>query len=371
MAGDKQSQKAGDYSQQFQANTVIVNQGIDEKRAREICEETFKTASRDFTADAYACAEERVKKLENSLLPKIMEIENALNVFSDPSFQFLLKSAQKTAAATEREADYDMLAELLVCRVTKGQSRKNRAGLSRAVEIIDEIDDDALCALTIAYASETFIPVCGYVNDGLQLLDNLFKKLFYLDLPTGSDWIEHLDILDAVRINSINSFKKLNDLYCERLKGYAVAGIKIESEDYNNALKILSDANLDSSLLKQNINYPDYALLPIINQNYIKDLTLVNDVNSNGTPPLFRSINANEQAALKSVWDLYTSDPEVNRISKEAFIANLDSYPALKKLRSWWDSIPVAFDITRVGAVLAHTNAKRCDNTLPELPLAT
>lgn len=35
--GNKQVQEAGDNSQQLQANNMIVNVGIDEKRAREIC----------------------------------------------------------------------------------------------------------------------------------------------------------------------------------------------------------------------------------------------------------------------------------------------------------------------------------------------
>ena len=36
---NKQVQKAGNNAQQLQANNMIVNLGIDEKRAREICQE--------------------------------------------------------------------------------------------------------------------------------------------------------------------------------------------------------------------------------------------------------------------------------------------------------------------------------------------
>ena len=43
------------------------------------------------------------------------------------------------------------------------------------------------------------------------------------------------------------------------------------------------------------------------------------------------------------------------------------SYSAPKQLQLWWDNIPIAFDITKVGKVLAHTNAKRCDPELPDL----
>ena len=172
IIGDRQTQRAGDNSQLMQAGIVNVYNGIDEKRAREICAETYAIARKDFTADAYACATERVQQFEEALLPKMQQIEGALNKFADPSFQFLLTSAQRTAAATERSSDYDMLSELLVCRITKGESRKNRAGISRAVEIVDKVDDDALCALTVVHAVNKCLPLSGDINVGLQVLDN-------------------------------------------------------------------------------------------------------------------------------------------------------------------------------------------------------
>ena len=71
MIGDKQAQKAGDNSQLMQAGTINIYNGIDEKRAREICAETYAVARRDFTVEAIAsCANERVQQLEDSLLPK-------------------------------------------------------------------------------------------------------------------------------------------------------------------------------------------------------------------------------------------------------------------------------------------------------------
>ena len=66
--------------------------------------------------------------------------------FSDPAFQRLLVKAEQEAAASEREADYDLLTELLVYHVQKGDNRKNRAGVLKATEIVDLIDNTALCA---------------------------------------------------------------------------------------------------------------------------------------------------------------------------------------------------------------------------------
>ena len=44
-----------------------------------------------------------------------------------------------------------------------------------------------------------------------------------------------------------------------------------------------------------------------------------------------------------------------------------DSYEYLHALKLWWDDIPQSFDITQVGRILAQTNAKRCDPSLPDL----
>lgn len=40
---------------------------------------------------------------------------------------------------------------------------------------------------------------------------------------------------------------------------------------------------------------------------------------------------------------------------------------ALASLCEWWDSIPILFEITAVGKVLAHSNAQRCDKSIPPM----
>jgi len=371
IIGDKQAQKAGDNSHLMQAGTINIYNGIDEKRAREICAETYAIARRDFTADAYACANERVQQFEDSLLPKMQQIEGALNAFADPSFQFLLTSAQRTAAATERNDDYDMLSELLVCRITKGQSRKNRAGISRAVEIIDKIDDDALCALTVVHAVNKILPLSGDCNVGLRALNDMFDKLIYLDLPKGMDWIDHLDILDSVRINSVSHFKKIEECYPERLAGYSAAGIRVESEDYQKAIALLSEVGLSQTILVQNELLEGYVKIPVVNRDELKNISLIRNTPVSGHIVKFStSANEKELSALCAIWDLYTNDKGPTNKAKAEFMIRWDRYPALYKLHQWWDSLSCAFTITQVGTVLAHTNARRCDNTIPELPLA-
>lgn len=372
MFGNNQTQKAGENSQLVQAGTVNIFNGIDEKRAREICSETYAIARRDFTADAYACANARVQQFENSLIPKMLQIETALSAFSDPAFQFLLASAQRTAAATERNADYDMLSELLICRIEKGQSRKTRAGISRAVEIVDKIDDDALCALTVCHAVNKLVPKANGCKEGLKVLSDLFGKLIYMELPLGMDWIDHLDILDTVRINTFGKPKKIGEYYPDKLKGYSAAGIDTRTDNYQKALELLSSINLNSSVLIANELLPNYVRLPVVNRAKIKQLNRSSTKIVNGVvTEVFERLSENDIAVLENIWGLYTTDTTIVQNVITAFMSEWDSYPSLKMLHTWWDSLPCVFDITHVGTVLAHTNARRCDKRIPELPLAT
>ena len=110
---DKLTQKAGDNSQQFQAATVIVNNGIDEKRAREIVDEKLFEVINGYSQEAHTIAQQRIQIFADDLIPKLVK-ESLLDELKDPSIQVLLSSAQKTAAATERSADYSLLSELLI-----------------------------------------------------------------------------------------------------------------------------------------------------------------------------------------------------------------------------------------------------------------
>ena len=373
MTGDKQTQKSGNNSQMIQANNIVINQGITEKRAREICTEMYELNKKELTQEAFACAEERVQKFENSLMDKILKIEGAINLFSDPAFQLLLSSAHRAAVASEREQDYDRLSELLVCHIKEGKSRKTRAGISKAVEIVDKIDNDALCALTVVYTIQRFIPLAATSKQGIITLAGLFQKLMYMELPSDDGWIEHLEILDAVRIQYFSGFSSLESDLARILSGYTCAGIKKDSDEYMKAIDLLRSIGLNSSFLVNNDFMPEYVKIPVVNKENIKNSEIIKQVSYYGqilTIP--KSLSEAEIYVFKSIFDLYTKDNSVNNKSLDAFMKEYDQYQSLKKLHIWRNklcSLPYIFNITQIGMVLAHTNARRCDSNLPELPL--
>ena len=86
----KQIQKAGENSQQYQAGTIIINQGTTEERVKAIFSEMIPSALQAYTSDAYAIAKQRIEMLENNVWLKLDTIDGFLQAFADPAFQILL-----------------------------------------------------------------------------------------------------------------------------------------------------------------------------------------------------------------------------------------------------------------------------------------
>jgi len=365
---NKQIQKAGEGSQQLQADKMIVNVGIDEKRAREIYQEMNSQVRKEYSKEAFEIANSRIHEFEDRLMPKMDAVDGALEAFADPSFQLLLVEAQKTAASTERPADYDLLAELLIHRFQKGENRFTRAGISRAVEIVDEISDEALLGLTVFHAVSTFLPTSGDINQGLITLNDLFGKIIYGNLPNGNEWLDHLDILDAVRINSIGSMKTIEQYYPEALVGYIEVGIDKKSDNFNKANELLQKNGLPKNILVDHALNLGYSRINLPNRKQISSLNLQKPVIQSGKLTIHTQPLSEKQInSINSIYDLYSQDNGLKQQNIKQLMKEWDKQPNLKKLRIWWDKLSSGIQITSVGKVLAHSNAQRCDKNLPPL----
>lgn len=363
MENSKHIQKAGGNSNQFQIENVTFVNGITEQRAKEIFDEMYARTCKEYTQEAYEKAFARVSSFENHLMERVVRVEGAMEAFREPAFQFLLRSAQKTAAATEREADYELLSELLMRRTKSQKDRKTNAGISRAVEIVDQIDDDALCALTVAYATLVITPLSGSCTNGLNTLNNMFEKLIYTTLPEASEWISHLDLLDAVRINPISRLINMDNIFKSRLDGYICAGIPIDSENHSRAKEELGKVGINPVLLVENELLPGYVRIPVVSKNEICNLRFQT---ASGNEVVMHD-NGEIIQTLERVWDLYSTDIKLINTVNEEFRRKWLDYDSLHKVYDWWNSIPIAFTVTQVGIVLACANAKKYDNTFPDL----
>lgn len=365
LIGDSQKQVAGDASTQIQAGTVIVNEGINEKRAREIVDEKLNEVVSKYSQEAHKIATERYQAFANDLIPKLVKHE-LLEYLADPSIQILLFEAGKSAISTEREVDTKLLSELLIHRIEKGEDRNIRAGVNRAVKIVDEISDDGLLGLTLAHAISKYSPVCTNLDDALKILSGLFGKLTYRDLPKDEKWIDHLDVLGAVRINPIIKWHKIREICASSMSGIVDIGIARGSDAYINAIDILNKVHLKENVLIPHDLNNDYYRLAIVNIEQLDNIFIVEN-NRISKQPITKKINDDQKQAFRDIYALYEKNPAKLQANKDAFMEHWNSYGSLRMLGQWWDAISIGFSITSVGEVLAHANAKRCDSNIPEL----
>ena len=181
MEIDTKIQKAGDGAQQNQANEMTVNNynGISAADLSEILLKQGQFVREQCTEIANQIVDQRLKEFDKRVMSTFAPDKSLMDSFKEPTFQLLSREAQLSVIASERESDYDLLTQLLVCHVKKGKDLKNRSAIHQAIKIVSEIDNDALCGLTAFYAFEQFVPENGICRIGLQVLNNIFCKIIF------------------------------------------------------------------------------------------------------------------------------------------------------------------------------------------------
>lgn len=353
----KQEQSAGENSSQNQligdnsnqTNVQSVNITYNGMSLEEIVDFTTTVSNQVTKKTLSLCTEvaeetaiKRMKDFEKIWIPRLSKIEDAIKHLMDPKFQFMIGDAQKTAVKSTRSDDLEMLSELLACHIEKGDDLKVDAGISRAINIVNEVDSDSLCALTVAVTILNIIPTDGNsVEAALEELDDIYSKLLLTELPNGFNWIDHLNVLGAINLMTGN-FHNSKRLFADHFNGYICVGIKDGSDEHSQANRIIKDSGLISTSLVPNECLPGYLRLPIVEKNSLDE-------------------------ALRPILDLYSKDKELLGTANNNFIEMWDSYETLRIIREWFDRLPAAFRINSVGYALAHTFAKRCYPDYPDL----
>lgn len=351
----KQDQVAGANSNQFQQNgdnptqnfTTNYNTtiGLPVTDVIELTASVSAQVTKQALAQCTQVSEEicvnRIKTFESTWIPVVTKMENIANHLIDPKFQFMIRDANISAAKSSRKEDLDMLTQLLVCHIEKGEDMIIDAGINKAIQIVDEVDNDALCGLTNVTSLLHTVPTNVGIYDGLKTLDGLYEKLLYSKLPVGTDWIDHLQILGAINIQT-GSFKKLEKILSDRLDGYVCVGIREGSTEHENALNILKEKGYGPNNLTKNECMDGYLRLKIADTSKLKP-------------------------ELKPILEYYSKDKQLLKQVESKFLEIWDSNTNLKDIREWFNSIPLFFRISSVGKALAQTNAKRLYQSFPDL----
>jgi hypothetical protein len=344
-----QTQRAGADSLQIQAAGDVHLGGVSEERAREIAKDTAQQVLSSFTQEANSLIQDRILKLDDRVIAALVR-ENRLQVFADPGFQRTYRKAQEGAAASERDADYDVLAALLTDRAERGAHRQTRAGIERSIEIVDRIDEEALRGLTVLQAVVQYQPKGGQIENGLRTMDSLLGQLLDGPLPRGGEWLEHLDILDALRANSLGQLRKFNDFWPNsHMPGYISAGAEATTApEYWGAGPIRIPWMIVPHQLK-----PGYLRVEAPSKTTFLAYHATFD------PNVLKTL-ADE---ADSIFHL----SEIDETLREPLMGLIREFPRLKEIEEWWDGIPGSVSVTAVGRVLARANAERLD-TIDILP---
>lgn len=368
MEISRQNQTAGDNSQQIQAQTVYITNGISEQRVREICSEVATKAIADNTFEAGNVAMQRIERFVDLLLPRMQRIEQDFASFADPAFQIILRKAQLTAACTEREDDYNLLSELLAHRVNNKADIKKKASINRAVEIIDQIDDDSLCGMTLLHAMRSFSPISGSIHEGLSALDALYQKLNLGTLPTDELWIDNLSVLGAATTVPFSKMGKYEDHLINALDGYCCVGISKDCPDYSTAIEMLAQNKINVSVLVDNELLDGYVRIGIPQKSSIEELqSTVTEIINGVIRTRFIPISEAQKKCMRKVLELYSKDHAQQEKAEKVFAEKIHSFPSLNHAANWWNSCKQNVILTSVGKAIAHTNAKSIDSTLPDL----
>ena len=345
-----QAQRAGADSLQIQAAGDI-NLGVSEDRAREIALDTAQQVLSSFTHEANTVIQDRILKLDDRVIAALVR-ENRLQVFADPGFQRTYRKAQEGAAASERDADYDLLAALLVDRAERGAQRTIRAGIERSIEIVDRIDEEALRGLTVLQAVAQYSPMAGDIDLGLETMNRLLGQLLDGPLPQGGEWLDHLDVLDAVRVNSGGELRKFNDFWpTTHMPGYMSAGA------------------VDSSVPKTYMIGP-IAIPWMVEPHKLKDgFVRVSAPSKSIFIGYHSAMDPSIVQTLSDDADAIFHLSEIDESCREPLMGFIRAIPKLKAIEEWWEQISGSVSVTAVGRVLARANAERLDseNVLPSL----
>lgn len=370
MDKNEQIQKAGEGANQFQAGIVAVKNiyvGITEKEAREIFADEMAKRAKYLAVEAQDIATKRMLDLFADLMARVKKCEKDLSSFSDPGFLQNLRAAQEAAAVSERKEDIEILSELLLARMNGKLKRSTKTGLRKAIEIVPEMEDKELTALTVLLFCNNYCinsTMALHVDKYLANLDGYFAKIVSTSgLPQGARWLQHLSILNCVEVNPLGSFAKLEDYYTKSFNGIICVGIAKGSPEHIEAVKIMNECGLGADILVQNDLLPEYVRLPLVDLNDLSllPLNIPNTERIHAMKPTEK-----HKEGLKKVISLYKKDGALLQKAKSVFGENMSKCGAMYQFREWLVSQKRGFELTPIGEALAYVNARRC---IPELPI--
>lgn len=354
---NRQSQRSGDNSTQLSASGNI-NIGITEARAREISTIVAKQVVEQYASEGLMVIQDRITKLDDRVLAELIR-QGRLEVFTDPGFQRAYRTAQESAAVSDKETDYDLLAGLIIKRTETNNDRSQNTTIEQCISLIDKIDIRALQALTVLYFSSHVFPIAASLKVGLDAYEASLNKLIDFELPRSQTWIEHLDSLNVIRINHFampNSFEKE---LTRGLSGYVSRGAPQFGPTAPFSHTHIPQQSLPLIVPHElRPGFDRFAAASPSGWLSLKELPGLPDIS-----------DEQHQAIQREAEEKY----DFGRVDESlipAFMEEVRSRPTLSKVEAWRSELPIDILFTMTSRTLAAVNAHRLDPNfiLPQTP---
>ncbi|MEV0551164.1 LPO_1073/Vpar_1526 family protein [Nocardia salmonicida] len=346
---DRNSQRAGDNSNQTFIGTQVI--GITESRATEIAREQAEIAVREkFVTEAQVTASRRIAQADRKIIAKLTALE-LLDIFGEPSFLSAFQKAQISAAQSEREDDYEILADLLVQRAVSGSS-SSKAAIIRAIEIVDLVDERALHGLTALWFVGTTTPASVKPIDALNTVEAMYSSILPDDLPRGTWWVDHLEALNLVRKDRTMRFTKYVELLLRDRPGWVCEGLEeAEMLQRLKGLGSLIGVEVSSSLfIPHEFCEGRYRYVFKSRQHAIAYIRK-NLEDGNG------DLNKVDWLGVEQHFEFLenTDNVCVEKLHEKI----LEDYPAVARIMHWWNDLEEYAGATHIGIALAYTNGRK------------
>lgn len=373
------TQTAGDGALQVQAGNIVnidkyyaSNSGYENSPSREEVKQVVQEMLAEMEARLTHKFKEEYRnsanKLNTLIIPRLEE-QGMLGAFEDPGFLKVLFEAYRTATLLKGRDSFDILSDLIVTRAAHPELDSRKIAIEKAISILDNMSDRSLKGLATYYCLLFIGPQRGDIFKGLDAYAGAFEELGVDDLPTGTEWLEEIDMLGAGRVSTISAtMRPFEDLFSELFAGYLVKGIKPDSEEYMKAVNLLEKASLPKELLIPHELHKGYVRLPMIRESFVETDQLILPLREEDS--LLLNLDDGKREKIKEIYRLTKGNDGIPvqewEDMKLQLMNAVDKRKALHKVKEWWNQINVAIRINEAGVSLGYVYAKHNITNFPE-----
>lgn len=330
-----QRQQGGDGSTNFQAQEIVVNQGISYEDAKNIAQDVFDKNVQVLIGVAQRTAEVRLEELIGKFLSRLQESGVSLEPLGDPDVQYSLFTAQAGYARSGSAPLADTLVNLLVDRCSAKAQSIEALVLNEAIATLPKITSGQANSLTLTWMLRQATTGISSVEEHGQFLEEYIGPLMD-DLPLSTVDVQHLQYAGCLaRGISEASFHDILTLHYGHLyaTGFAPEMVTTVLRPYLSDPRFFVGLNEEGSSIRTTSGM-ERAFLGV------RDLSVA---------------MADEQAAsFLRLNDKY-------RVSELQIIEQLEPYfKSIKELEVAWSRSAIrTAELTSVGIAIAHANAVR------------